>query len=278
MQTSDWHARFTQQVQWTAGARSYLFQRSGLEAGGRILEVGCGTGALLAALHTPTLVEPAQVGGKVQRWLSSIYTQEKSRAIPAGVFYGLDLSRDFLSLAARYIPHACLAQGDAHRLPYASGTFDATVCHFFLLWVADPQQALLEMKRVTRPGGWLLALAEPDYGGRIDYPDELARLGQLQEEALRRQGAKTRLGRSLKALFQATGLDEIETGILGGQWRSQPSMKEVSLEWAVLEADLDGQLPSDELARLRKLDEAAWQDGERTLFVPTFYAAGRKED
>jgi hypothetical protein len=131
------------------------------------------------------------------------------------------------------------------------------------------------MRRVTRPGGWVLALAEPDYGGRVDYPEALIPLGVLQEAALSRQGAQTRLGRRLAALFHDAGLAEIETGVLGGQWREAPSPQEQAQEWAVLKADLAGDLPTLELARLRQLDQQAWARGERVLFVPTFYAMGR---
>ncbi len=49
--------------------------------------------------------------------------------------------------------------------------------------VADPCRPA-EMKRVARPGGWLLALAEQDYGARVDEPAELKRWGELQTQAL----------------------------------------------------------------------------------------------
>ena len=98
------------------------------------------------------------------------------------------------------------------------------------------------MRRVTRPGGWVLAMAEPDYGGRIDYPEDLIYLGELQETALRRQGAETRLGRRLSALFHAAGLQEVETGVLGGQWRDAPSLEDLAREWEVLEVDLADKL------------------------------------
>jgi hypothetical protein len=129
---------------------------------------------------------------------------------------------------------------------------------------------------VVRSGGWVLSLAEPDYGGRVDYPEELIRLGELQEAALRQQGAETRLGRRLGTLFHSAELKQVETGMLGGQWREAPSQEELDQEWAVLQTDLANELPPDELARLRRLDAGAWRRGERVLFVPTFYAMGRK--
>ena len=122
-----------------------------------------------------------------------------------------------------------------------------------------------------------MALAEPDYGGRIDYPESLSELGTQQEQALLRQGAFTRLGRRLGAIFQRSGLTEIETGVLGGQWREPPSVEEQELEWSVLTADLEDQISKEELTRYRAIDAQAWDRGERTLFVPTFYAWGKKK-
>jgi demethylmenaquinone methyltransferase/2-methoxy-6-polyprenyl-1,4-benzoquinol methylase len=46
--------------------------------------------------------------------------------------------------------------GDALALPFADGAFDAVTISFGLRNVADPQFALAEMRRVTRPGGRLL--------------------------------------------------------------------------------------------------------------------------
>jgi SAM-dependent methyltransferase len=242
----DWHTRFTQQARWTAELRRYLFGRAGLSQARRILEIGCGTGAVLASLFST----PAQI-------------------------FGLDINGDFLRQAAGHAPGARLVQGDAHHLPFIGSQYDCVYCHFTLLWVADPIRVLSEARRLVSPGGWVMALAEPDYGGRIDYPDELAEIGRLQAESLRRQGAGIHLGRQLGALFHQAGLRNIETGVVSGQWRTPPSPADLDLEWRVLEADLLGSLSSQELARLRPIDRQAWQSGQRVLFVPTFYAIGQ---
>lgn len=245
-----WHSRFVQQAGWTAELRWNLLDRFSYAQAERILEVGCGTGAILTSL--------ARQGG--------IQTQR----------FGLDIDATYLSLAALHAHGTLLTQGDAHHLPYSNDCFDMVVCHYLLLWVRDPQKAVNEMARVTRRGGWVMAFAEPDYGGRVDYPEALIGLGTWQEAALRRQGADTRLGRKLSALFHAAGLQQVETGVLSGQWRGVPSPQEWKGEWTALEADLAGEVPADELARLKQLDLAAWQRGERTLFVPTFYAIGQE--
>ena len=242
----NWHTRFSQQARWTAELRRYLFARTQFEQARRILEIGCGTGAVLSTLPLTS----AQV-------------------------FGLDIERSFLQLAANHAPHTILVQGDAHHLPFTSGQFDCVYCHFTLLWVADPLQVLSEARRLIRSGGWALALAEPDYGGRIDYPDALIDIGRLQAESLRLQGADTHLGRRLGALFHQTGLSNIESGVISGQWREIPSRADLDQEWAVLESDLQGMLSVQELSRLRQIDRQAWQAGERLLFVPTFYAIGQ---
>jgi ubiquinone/menaquinone biosynthesis C-methylase UbiE len=44
----NWHNRFLQQAGWTRDLRTYLFAQAGIERARRVLEVGCGTGAVLA--------------------------------------------------------------------------------------------------------------------------------------------------------------------------------------------------------------------------------------
>ncbi|HEY5270869.1 MAG TPA: methyltransferase domain-containing protein [Anaerolineales bacterium] len=258
----DWHSRFLQQAAWTRDLRVYLFERAGLTRARRVLEVGCGTGAILSSLATPAAV------------------------------HGLDLEPARLVEARVQVPSAALVCGNALALPYPSRAFDITFCHFLLLWVHNPLLALLEMKRVTRPGGAVLALAEPDYDSRVDKPAALAPLGRWQAESLRRQGADPGLGRRLAPLFRQAGIQPIETGTLQGSPGSSevvpvpargtgcgdgerlPASAERDLEWAVLEDDLAGWVPAQEVRRMKLLDEQAWERGERVLHVPTYFAWG----
>lgn len=252
----DWHARFSQQAGWTRSLRDYIFDEIDLRRAGRILEIGCGTGALLEDL--PTLERAA--------------------------VHGLDLEPARLAEARIHAPAASLTNGDAHSLPYPAGSFDIAFCHFLLMWVKNPAGVLREMKRVTRRNGYLLALAEPDYSRRVDLPKELAVLGRWQAESLRRQGADPHLGRRLAGLFAEAGITTLETGSLRGSPGSSTGRgvgmhpltpEERELEWAVLEADLAGNVPAGQVQEMKKLDEAAWRRGERVLYVPTCYAWGR---
>jgi len=240
----DWHRRYLQQAQWTRDLRAYLFQQAGLNETSRVLEVGCGTGAILSDVPDhPSL-------------------------------HGLDIDANALAQCRIHVSSACLVQGDALRLPYLNGSFDLVYCHFLLLWVKDPLQALLEMQRVAKAGAHILAFAEPDYTERLDKPAELIPLGQWQAESLRRQGADPGLGARLGGLFFRAGVELLETGtIQGGE--SQPSPEDWETEWAVIESDLGGAIPRAELENMKHLDQEARAGGERELHVPTHFASGR---
>jgi ubiquinone/menaquinone biosynthesis C-methylase UbiE len=242
-----WQVRFAQQARWTRDLRDSLFRRYCPRKIARVLEVGCGPAALTAEIALRT-------GAQI---------------------YGLDREIRFLSLAQRTDPRGAFVAGDAHSLPFHARSFDLAYCHFLLLWMDDPVRSLAEMARVTARGGLVLALAEPDYSGRIDHPEPLAELGRLQSEALAVQGADPTIGRRLGELFYRAGLVVLETGLLGGKWSGEPSAESWQSEWQVLESDLQGRIDLSRLAELRRLDAAAWQRGERVLFVPTFYAVGQ---
>jgi SAM-dependent methyltransferase len=241
----NWHRRYLQQAAWTRELRLYLFEKAGLAQARRVLEVGCGTGAILGDLSTRAALQ------------------------------GLDLDPDALTKCRLAAPTALLARGDALSLPFPSQIFDITYCHFLLLWVKDPLQALREMRRVTRSGGSVLALAEPDYRARTDKPDELAVLGKQQTESLRSQGADPGLGARLADLFFRAGIRIVETGAIQSRGKEALAIHEWEDEWAVLESDLAGRVTADEIQRMKVVDQGARARGERVLDVPTYFAWGQ---
>ncbi len=82
------------------------------------------------------------------------------------------------------------------------------------------------------------------------------------------------MGRKLAELFVAAGLQRVISGVMGGEWTQKTTDSDWELEWDTLAADLAGSLDPDRLSALRQLDSAAWQRGDRILYVPTFYAIG----
>jgi hypothetical protein len=129
------------------------------------------------------------------------------------------------------------------------------------------------MVRVTRPGGAVLVCAEPDYGGRLDYPDLPLRTWQI--EALRREGADPCLGRKLRALFALPAVRNVEVGLVPGLWAPSAMRREFEAEWGLWQRTLHGQVPAGELARAKAAGRAAIEAGERLIFVPVFYALVR---
>jgi ubiquinone/menaquinone biosynthesis C-methylase UbiE len=241
----NWHTRYAQQATWTRDLRNYIFEKVGLEAAQGVLEVGCGTGAILSELSKqPTL-------------------------------YGLDIDPAALAECRVNAPDALLIRGNALELPYTDESFDIVYSHFLLLWVGDPLQALREMKRVTRSGGYVIAFAEPDYADRIDEPAELILLGKWQTEALVRQGADPSVGGRLAELFSQAGINIMETGTIRSQ-ANEPSAEDWEIEWDVIESDLAGWVPDADIQKMKRVDKAAREQGTRILHVPTNFAWGRK--
>ena len=241
----NWHNRYVQQATWTRELREYLFDKTALATAGSVLEVGCGTGAILSTLQS------------------------------LATLHGLDLNADALAECHIHAPAACLTRGDARWLPYRNEIFDITFCHFLLLWVKDPLSAIREMGRVTKSKGYILAFAEPDYTSREDQPAQLATLGHWQTSSLIRQGADASLGGRLADLFHQAGIKIIETGTIKSRGQEALKSENWENEWAVIESDLAGIVSKEEIRKMRLLDEQARACGDRVLNVPTYFAWGQ---
>lgn len=104
---------------------------------GNCLDLGCGTGMLL---------------------------QRLGARYPAARLFGVDASREMLSLARRKeIERTCLIEGDLTALPFSDGGFDLVVSSSVLHFVADWRKAVAECARVVRPGGQVVIA---DWWGR----------------------------------------------------------------------------------------------------------------
>lgn len=240
----NWHTRYTQQAAWTRGLRDYIFEKIDLKDSADVLEVGCGTGAVLSEL-------PGRFA-----------------------IHGIDIDPAALVECRIQVPVASLVQSDALELPYSDNSFDVVYSHFLLLWVRDPLVVLHEMKRVSRTGGFVIAFAEPNYHERVDQPEELIPLGKWQTGSLIRQGADPALGARLADLFFQAGIRIIETGTIQSQ-EDEPSLREWEIEWDVIESDLRGWVPNHDIQKMKLLDRQAREAGKRILHVPTHFAWGK---
>jgi ubiquinone/menaquinone biosynthesis C-methylase UbiE len=244
----DWHARFTQQAQWTKTLRDYLLSQLEITPQWQILEIGCGTGAVLSDFQ-------------------NYYT---------GKLYGIDIELNSCKMATRNVRNSSISNADALQLPFTACSFDLIFCHYFLLWSPAPSQALGEIKRTLKPGARLLVFAEPDYRARIDTPPHLERLAKLQTDSLIAQGANPSIGRQLPSLASSSGFKDIRYGVSGFETGGNQLPDWWDFEWLVLEHDLENLIDRAELDELRKIDQQCWLNGSRVLWVPTFYLSCTK--
>jgi len=247
MAAEDWDRQFIRQMEWTEGLRNHLYRRAGLPARKHILEVGCGTGRVAE-----------EVAGRAR---ASVY--------------GLDLREDFLALARARCPKVRWVEGNALDLPFSDSSFDLVLCHFFLLWAAEPERAVAEMARITRSGGMVAVLAEPDYGGRIDYPDNCSAAGELHIRSIRREGGDPCIGRRVDDLLRAAGL-LTQRGVSASMWEHEKLAVELDSEWVFARQVWEGLASEKELADLAAADREAVERRRRLVYMPLFYGLGRR--
>ena len=240
------HQRYLQQAAWTKDLRGYILDKVRVREDSKILEIGSGTGAVI---------------GQMSRASSRI---------------AVDIDFNALNFSRTETEDMQHINGNGLRLPLASKSMDITYAHFLLLWVQDTATLLSEMERVTRPGGWVIAFAEPDYGGRINFPESLAELGLLQAQALEDRGANTNMGRKLAHYFNQTALENIQYGVMGFQ-KELSDHSFVEAEQKMLVQDLNHIIPEERIKALLEKERIAIQEGSRINFVPTFYAYGQKK-
>ena len=162
--------------------------RAGVSPGDRVLDVGCGPGALTSELV-------ARLG-------------------PAAVT-AVDPSEPFVEAARERHPDVRVEQAVAEDLPFEDRVFDAALAQLVVHFMADPVAGLREMARVTREGGVVAACvwdhASDGHGPLVVFWEAARELepGLSDESDL----AGAREGH-LAELFDAAGLREIEDSAL----------------------------------------------------------------
>jgi len=170
-------------------ARDAYLELLAISAGERVLDVGCGSGAVTRAIAR-------RVG-------------ERGRVV------GFDASPALLELAAQYAKEAGLAAriewqaGDCRALPFGDASFDASLAATVLAHVPDPVPAIKDMVRVTRIGGRV---------GIFDFDGDCFLIAHPDRDVTRRVVAATcdhsavngQLVRELPGLLASLGVEQVK--------------------------------------------------------------------
>ncbi len=167
---------------------SALLARYALPDAPAILDAGCGTGEA---------------------------TWRLADAFPRASIVGVDLLEPHLERARARRTSAGgrvrFEHGDLFALRFPDATFDLTVCRHVLQAVPEPERAIAELVRVTRPGGRVHLVAE-DYG-LIAFPRRRLDPARLWPEVPRRFGASLGtdmfVGRRAPAILRSLGVEDV---------------------------------------------------------------------
>ena len=236
----------------TAEERLPLYLRVGMINASKVLDVGCGSG---------------------------VVTRDIAR-LTKGLVVALDGSHDMIHVARNILieyENIRLCRGSGQELPFKTHYFDIVTCNLVLMWARDPQQVVNEMTRVVKPGGIVLASLEPDYGGKIHWPEHQKVDPVFAGDAIKKKHGDPHIGRKLRMLFSNAGLSTT-VGIGNSRIWSCEEDKEYYLHArdfyikTLKDAGISQQeIDTWEFDFLKSLD-----DGIQLNFFPQFYAIGLK--
>ncbi len=172
---------------WSHAVARPLIEFATLPEAGRILDVGSGTGSLAFAI-----------------------AERYGRASIAGI----DPSSEYVAYAKAKNPFSDRVSfeiGDAQELRFGGASFDAAASLLVFNFIPDPEKALREVCRVTKPGG-IASAAVWDYGSGMRmlriFWDAAVALNPAAEKVDEKHMPLCRAG-ELSDLWRRTGLREI---------------------------------------------------------------------
>src|SRR4051794_26136899 len=154
---------------------------AGIEPGRRVVDVGCGPGALTAELVS------------------------RGASVSA-----VDPSPPFVEAARKRYPDVDVRQASAEELPFDDDEFEVALAQLVVHFMADPLHGIQEMARVTRTGGVVAASVWDLAGGQAPLSPYWRAARELDPDV---QGEDRRAGAGegqLPALFTSAGLSDVE--------------------------------------------------------------------
>jgi len=247
------HESVLRSHRWRTAENSAGYLLPSLTDGMSLLDVGCGPGTI-----TMDLAERVGSG--------RVTALEHTDA-------ALDLAR--AEARRRGTGNVDFVVDDVHRLGFDDDTFDVVHAHQVLQHVADPVQALREMRRVCRPGG-IVAARDADYAGFSWYPQlpELDEWLSLYRSAARANGGEPDAGRRLLAWARAAGFRDVTPSASVWCHATPADRQHWGGMWAerIVASDLASQLVRSGAASRDDLDRIsaawrAWADDEDAWLV-----------
>lgn len=182
------HESVLRSHRWRTAENSARYLIPSLRPGATVLDVGCGPGTITVGL---------------------------ARFVGAGRVVGIDTAPEVLvearsGAAALGLDNVAFDVGDVCHLAFGDGAFDVIHAHQVLQHVVNPVAALIEMKRVCRPGG-VVAARDGDYGAMFWFPQEpeLEEWRTLYQHVARAVGGEPDAGRRMLSWARAAGLTDI---------------------------------------------------------------------
>lgn len=228
--------RYELQAVWTENFQRRLLRGLKTPPPWKVVEIGSGTGAFLR---------------QINRLASSNFS-----------FWGVDIDFSALVFAEKTRKGRWIC-GDGNSIPMKSDSFDLVLCHYLLLWLPDPVNVLNEMFRCCKPQGIIAVTAEPDYDGRIDFPETEQADGKEQTEALSKAGIDPAAGRKLLHWMLQAGIHNPIIGIHGIERNLDDQSQFISEEKSQCRIDLKRTEPGITTDPLKH---------DEIFFVPTFYS------
>ncbi len=181
------HESVLRSHRWRTAQNSAGYLLPSLRPGLSVLDVGCGPGTITADLAG--LVAPGRV--------TALERTDDALALARAELAERGIDADFVV-------------GDVHALDLPDDSVDVVHAHQVLQHVADPVQALREMRRVCKPGG-VVAARDSDYAAFTWYPavpalDEWLRLYRAAAHA---NGGEPDAGRRLLAWAHEAGFEDV---------------------------------------------------------------------
>lgn len=242
-------ARYEQMFQWRDGHAAML-EPLDLRAGSRVLDYGCGPGAVAL--------------GMAQHLVGD-----------AGRVFGVDLNARFVADAARRaqgIHQVSYHLVDNGRIPLAANAVDRLLCKNVLEYVPDVAATLAEFRRVLEPGGRFL-LIDSDWGFVVVEPWGRVRTERFFDAAS--PAFKTpEIGRTLRAELLDAGFDDVEVSVRAGADTTGGSLS-VLRNMASYAGTFDA-MPASDIAAMLAEAEAAVDAGRYLFCLPQFFVTGRQ--